>query len=260
MSESLITVHDLSFSYAESVVNDSISLDIKSGEIFTLIGPNGCGKSTLLRLICGLIEQPYSSDRIEILKKRLTEYNRKELARTISMLPQSRNIPNINVERLVEHGRFPYLDLSRKLRSTDRDIIVSSLKSMKLYDMKDKVLPELSGGERQRTYLALTLAQDTPIVFLDEPTTYLDVNRQYELMNTIQELNTIHHKTIVMVLHDLTLALKYSDRIAVMQAGRIVFCGTPLELTSSHITETVFGVQCLPLDIDGSIEYVIRPC
>lgn len=254
----LLSINDLSFSYHDQTVIDHVSLTIQEGEIFTLIGSNGCGKSTLLRLVSGLIDQQYDKNKILINDRPLASYQRKELARQIAVLPQGRNIPDISVQRLVEHGRFPYLDLSRRLTEKDKSTIENVLHTLKLNHIKDKNLQALSGGERQRAYVALTIAQDTPLILFDEPTTYLDINYQFDLLDTIQMLNRSYHKTIFMVLHDLNLALKYSDRIGVMDQGKLLFTGTPKELISTDLLADIFEVTCTEIIVDGKSEYIIR--
>jgi iron complex transport system ATP-binding protein len=256
----MIETQQLDFSYSEKKILNHILLSIHEGEIFTIIGPNGCGKSTLLSLIAGLIDAPYNKQSITIDQKPLTSYRRKDLAKKISILPQSQHVPNISILQLVEHGRYPYLDLTKQLHAKDHEIIKKALQTMHLDDLKDKLLSQLSGGERQRAYIALSLAQDTPILFMDEPTTYFDVYQQFEFMEIMKALNHEHNKTIVMVLHDLELALKYSHRIAVMNKGQLIGIGTPQEILQSGVISNVFHIQCHPIQLHNATEYIITPC
>ncbi len=249
----ILSICNLDYSYGTKEILHGVSLQISEGEICTIIGPNGCGKSTLLKAA-----SEYSgNDCITLMNRKLTKYQRKELAKTVSVLPQSRNIPNITVKRLVEHGRFPYLDISRHLNARDNAIIDNAIETMNLTALSYSPLTKLSGGERQRAYIAMTLAQDTPLIYMDEPTTYLDINYQYELLNTIKELNINHKKTILMVLHDIGMALKYSHHIIVMSDGCIVFDGTPIELAKSDIFSQVFKINCHEVIVNDTIEYVI---
>ncbi|MEG1427923.1 MAG: ABC transporter ATP-binding protein, partial [Oscillospiraceae bacterium] len=213
----MIETINLSAGYRGQEELHQVNLQVSSGEIVAVVGPNGCGKSTLLKAIAGLLPQVTGTvilDGCENIKKR-------ELARKIAILPQGRDIPGITAARLVLHGRFPHLDYPRKYKAPDFAIAEKSMRQTGIYDLREKLLTELSGGERQRVYLAMILAQDTPAVLLDEPTTYLDINHQMELMELVTALKG-EGKAILMVLHDLPLALRYADRITVMQSGKIL--------------------------------------
>lgn len=243
--------------YGKMLLNN-ISFEIPKGKITTLIGPNGCGKTTLLRLINGLTD--LQEGQIIIEGRNRQEYSIKELARIISVLPQSRDLANITVERLVEHGRFPYLGLSRKLSKQDRQIMNQAMATAGVEEMRYKKLEALSGGERQRAYIAMMLAQDTPIVMLDEPTTYLDIHHQFELLEMVKALNEQSGKTVIMILHDLPLALKYSDNVVVLHDGAIQYHGIPDLLVSQHtdIMERIFHVHCQRISLEEDELYVVK--
>lgn len=217
-----------------------ISLRIPRGEITALIGPNGCGKTTLLRAAGRQL--PLYGGEILLDGRPISAYERKEFARTTSFMPQVRSVPAITVRGLVSHGRFPHLGLSRQLRGGDRAALERAMADTGVSAWADRDLRELSGGERQRVYLAMALAQETEVIFLDEPTTYLDLGRQFEVLELIRTLNA-RGKTIVMVLHDLAQALGYSHRTALMEKGRLVQCASPQALYESGEIDRVFGVR-----------------
>lgn len=255
---SVLSVKDLNLSFNGKKILDNVNLTLNRGEIMTIIGPNGCGKSTLLSATAGLCDiDAKIQGEILINNKNLKEYRRKELAITLSVLPQGRSIPSISVRRLVEHGRFPHLDISRHMTSNDKKIVDEALALTNMQKYSEANLSKLSGGERQRAYISMTLAQDTPLMYMDEPATYLDINYRYELLDIIKMLNETKDKTILMVLHDIDLALKYSHRIAVMNAGQIKMCATPKEVAASGIIEEIFGVKCIPVELDGNTEYIL---
>lgn len=222
----------------EPILKD-LCFSIPEGKITSLVGPNGCGKTTLLRAAARQL--PSVKGEIFLRHRPLESYERKEFARTAAFLPQMRNVPSITVERLVSHGRFPYLGLSRKMRSQDRQAVQKAMESTGVSQWALRELTELSGGQRQRVYIAMVLAQDPEIIFLDEPTTYLDLKHQFELLELLQKLNQ-EGKTIVMVLHDLSHALRYSHKIVLLEEGRLVADDTPEALFYQKQLDRVFQV------------------
>lgn len=223
----------------EPVVQD-VSLHIRRGEIAALIGPNGCGKTTLLRA-AGRQLPLYGGD-ILLDGRPISAYGRREFARMVSFMPQVRTAPAITVAGLVSHGRFPHLGLSRRLAPADRAAVEQAMVDTGVSAWARRDLRELSGGERQRVYLAMALAQETEVILLDEPTTYLDLGRQFEVLELIRSLNT-RGKTIVMVIHDLAQALDFSYRTILLERGRLALCGTPQALCESGKIDEVFGVR-----------------
>lgn len=239
MSE-LLRLEGVSVGYGDRTVLRDVSLSLPAGSITALIGPNGCGKTTLLKAAAGQL--PLQSGSILLHGKPVQDYDRKEFARLAAALPQSRTVPTITVGALVRHGRFPYLGLSRRLRPEDHAAVAAAMDAMSITHWANRDLRTLSGGQRQRVYLAMALAQDTQVIFLDEPTTYLDLGSQFELLEQIAALKQ-RGKTVVMVLHDLTHALRYSDGVALFGEGGLVQYGTPEELLETGNIDRIFGIR-----------------
>ena len=235
----MIQINGLRAGYDGRPVLENIQFSAAKGTITTLVGPNGCGKTTLLRAIAGQL--PFAEGSVSICGRDLSRYGRKELARTVALLPQTRDVPALTVEALVQHGRYPHLGLSRSLSARDREIVAKAMEQASVADLARRELRELSGGQRQRAYIAMALAQDADIILLDEPTTHLDLGRQFELLKLIEKLRD-SGKTILLVLHDLDHALRCSDRLVLLGAGRQVQWGTPRELLRSGALEQVFQI------------------
>ena len=236
----MIELDRVTAGYPGRPVLQDIRLGFETGEITSLIGPNGCGKTTLLRAACGLL--PLQDGQVLYDGKPLGKFGRKEFARLVAILPQTRDIPSIRAGQLVAHGRYPHLSFGRDLTKADREKIAWAMEATGTAGLAEKELSQLSGGERQRVYLAMTLAQDTQVLFLDEPTTYLDIGQKFEVMELVRQIHRMG-KTVVMVLHDLPLALSCGDRLAVLSDGALVRTGTPEEIYQSGVLETVFGVR-----------------
>ena len=252
----MIEIKDLQTGFSAKTVSRSLSLKIESGSFVCLIGPNGCGKTTLLRTIAGLL--PAKKGDIFINGKSLRQYSSKELARNIAYLPQVREIPDITVDTLVSHGRFPYLGFSRKLGRTDHEKIKDALELSNAGRFAEKRLKELSGGERQQAYLAMTIAQDTPILLLDEPGTYLDISNRFSVMETALKLNR-KGITVLMTLHDLSEAMWFSPTVCLMDTcGSLRFSGTPQALYDSGLLQEIFDVSVAKTDFKKSY-YVFLP-
>ena len=210
-----------SFSYGNNLILDDLSLDIQSGEIVSLIGANGCGKSTLLKNMSKALKP--DSGGIYVDSRQLNSYSRKELARKMSVLPQSNSSPDdVTVFDLVCYGRFPYQRFLQGMNKRDYNIVESALQHTGLVKYRNRSVSSLSGGERQRAWIALSLAQEPSIMLLDEPTTYLDVCHQFEVIDLIHSMNRRLSITIVMVLHDINLASRCSDRIIAMKDNNII--------------------------------------
>ena len=241
----MLEVKNLSAGYGGDTVLHHINLTFLPGTLYTIVGKNGCGKSTLLKACAGLL--PAAEGEILLEGRDLSTYQPNQRAQRISYLAQCGSIPAISAERFVMHGRHPHLGYPRKPRSVDRAAIDQAMELMKVDVFRNKSLGELSGGERQRVYLAMQLAQDTPIMLLDEPTTYMDLGHQLELLELLGSLKE-QGKCIVMVLHDLEQALDCSDQIIAVDEGRVVRTGSPRALLDSGILAGLFGVEITRLD------------
>ncbi|MDO4566323.1 MAG: ABC transporter ATP-binding protein [Oscillospiraceae bacterium] len=249
----MIEIRNLSAGYSKRPFLKEISLSIPGGAVTVLLGPNGSGKSTLLKAITGLV--PLTGGAVQLDGICTESLCPRLRAQRIAYLPQSRNVPNITAYRMVLHGRFPYLSYPRHYRETDRSAVWDALKQMEAQELADIPLPQLSGGQRQRVYLAMTLAQNTPNILMDEPTTYLDIKHQLEFMQTAHRLAS-DGKAVCIVLHDLCLALQTADFIAVLENGAVRFLGAPEALYEENIIKDTFGVAVKRIDTELGSRYV----
>lgn len=234
----------LTVGYRDNVVLDALDLQIARGRITALCGPNGCGKSTLLRTLAGL--QPMRSGQVEVNGAPLASLRRRALARTLTMLAQFNQIPaGLTVRELVAYGRYAHGGWLRGLTRADHAAIDEALHASGLATDASRDVAALSGGERQRAWIAMALAQQAPIVLLDEPTTYLDIHHQLDILRELRRLNRERGLTIVWVLHDLNQAAAFSDDIVLMRAGRIVAQGSPDAMLDPRHLQDTFGVPML---------------
>ena len=250
----MLKIDDLTVGYDGKPVLTDISCRMKRGKIYGVIGKNGSGKSTLLKACIGML--PAVQGEVLLNGKKLSMMPPLERSRIISYLTQHRNTPNITVERLVMHGRHPYVPSHGKLQEMDRIAMDNAMKEMNVYALRKCPLTSLSGGEIQRSYIAMLLAQDTPVMLLDEPTTYLDVEYQLRFFEYMKLLRNLE-KTIVMVLHDLNHAFRYCDEIMLLEDGRIRKTGAPEELASSGAVSEVFRVKLDAVTHKGERELFI---
>ena len=242
--------------YGNTPVLKNISLKFNKGKVLALVGPNGCGKSTLLRAAARLLEVQGGELLLEGRDGR--EMTQKEFARHVALLPQSRSTPEITVGGLVLHGRFPYLGYPRRYSARDRQMARQAMELTGVEDLERENVARLSGGQRQKVYLAMAVAQDTPILLLDEPTTFLDIAHQLEL-TTLARTLARQGKAVVMVLHDLNLALSCADEVAVMSQGELQQVGTPEEIYRSGVLERVFRVRVQRVDTDRGTQFLFFP-
>lgn len=239
---SAIDVYGMSVTLGHRQILENITLSVPQGQITTLIGPNGCGKSTLLRTMIGYISIP--SEHVQIFGKSLHRYEQNELAKQMAFLPQVPDMPkDMTVEELVYCGRYPYQKWWKNTAKEDREIVDRVLHITKTTHLREQLIPSLSGGERQRVWIAMALAQEPKLLVLDEPTTYLDINHQLEIMELLKTLNREQGLTVLMVLHDLTQAMQYSDYMAVIQEGHLVKQGIPNDVMTETLLRDVFNVQ-----------------
>ena len=234
----MLEARNLSAGYPGRAVLAGVSLAARPGRVLALLGPNGCGKSTLLRTMAGLLP-PLGG---EVLLDGRRDYSPRQAAQRVAYLPQSRTAPNITVRRLVLHGRFPYLSYPRRYGREDYETVDRALAAADALDLADRPLPELSGGQRQKAYLAMALAQETEAILMDEPTTFLDIRHQLEVLALVRRLAE-EGRGVVLALHDLCLALTAADDVAVLGEGRLLALGGPEAIYQSKVLERVMGVR-----------------
>lgn len=248
----MIEIVNVCAGYDGKEVLHHINLNIQPGKVTVLVGPNGCGKSTLLKALVRL--NPHSSGEIMVGERVIGEYDSASLARQIAYLPQKRNVPDISVLKIVLHGRFPYLKYPRRYREEDLEKAREALQWVGIPHLAEENVNRLSGGNQQKVYIAMALAQDTPVILMDEPTTYLDISHQLRVMELAKRL-TAEGKAVVLVLHDLSLALQNADFVGVMSRGEMVGFGTTGEIFQSGVLDEVFGVKVRRMKIDGGWKY-----
>ncbi|WP_280215605.1 ABC transporter ATP-binding protein [Nocardia cyriacigeorgica] len=244
--------------YGERVIVDGLSLDIAPGVITTVIGPNGCGKSTLLRSLGRLLKP--SAGRVLLDGKAISSMKTKDVARIVGMLPQTPVAPEgLTVADLVARGRHPHQSWIRQWSATDESEVLTVLEQTGIADLAHRSLDELSGGQRQRAWISMALAQGTDILLLDEPTTYLDLAHSLEVLDLVDRLHDELGRTVVMVLHDLNLAIRYSDQLIVMRDGRIIAKGAPADIIDAELLREVFGLEATVLEDPMSGRPMIVP-
>ncbi|RIW38906.1 ABC transporter ATP-binding protein [Bacillus salacetis] len=242
MTQSLQT-ESLTLSYGDRIIIDELDLEIPKGEITVFIGGNGCGKSTLLRSLARLLKPQTGSVLID--GNAIAKLSTKDVAKKLAILPQSPTAPEgLTVLQLVKQGRYPHQSWLKQWSQKDEEIVTNALKATKMEEFQHRRVDELSGGQRQRAWIALTLAQDTDIILLDEPTTYLDMTHQIEILDLLFELNETEERTIIMVLHDLNLACRYAHNIVAIRDQKIFAQGKPEEVISCNLVKNVFDMDC----------------
>ncbi|WP_010174763.1 ABC transporter ATP-binding protein [Bacillus coahuilensis] len=240
----ILQTEGLSLSYGDRLIIEELDLQIPKGEITVFIGGNGCGKSTLLRSLARLLKPKQGGVLLD--GKGIAKLPTKEVARNLAILPQAPESPEgLSVLQLVKQGRYPYQNWLKQWTEEDEEKVMRALEATSLLDLKDRSIDELSGGQRQRAWIAMTLAQNTDIILLDEPTTYLDMTHQIEILDLLFELNEKENRTIVMVLHDINLASRYAHNLVAIRDKGIVAQGRPEEIVSPELVEKVFDMKCV---------------
>lgn len=242
----MITTQQLSVAYGDTTIIENLSVTIPKGKVTALIGPNGCGKSTLLKTL-SRINKPKSGE-IFIEQTSLGRIKDKVLAQQLSLLPQVLVSPEgITVRKLVEYGRSPYVSHWGRLSQADKKIVEQAMTETGVLELAEQNVESLSGGQRQRAWIAMVLAQDTDIVMLDEPTTYLDLSHQIELMELMRTMNE-QGKTVIVVLHDLNQACRYCDHLVVLKQGQLMAQGSPKEVFTERLLHEVFDLDAVVID------------
>ncbi|MEG0295754.1 MAG: ABC transporter ATP-binding protein [Clostridium sp.] len=237
-----ISTKDLNIAYGNLEIVKDLNLNIPKGKITTIIGANGCGKSTILKTIARIIKA--KSGTISVNGMEIGKQDSRELAKSMAVLPQSPQAPSgLTVEELIAYGRFPHQKGFGKLKSEDKDIINWALEVTGISEFKERAIDALSGGQRQRAWIAMALAQETDILLLDEPTTYLDLAHQLEILKLLEELNKKQGRTIVMVIHELNNAARFADHMIGVKKGKIVCEGTAHEVMTNENLKEIFNID-----------------
>ncbi len=244
MMTSILQTEKLTLSYGDTIIIKELNLTIPKGEITIFIGGNGCGKSTLLRSIARLLKP--EEGMVLLDGKNIAKLPTKEVAKKLSILPQAPDSPEgLSVLQLVKQGRYPYQNWVKQWTKEDEWHVMNALASTSLIEFKDKAIDELSGGQRQRAWIAMTLAQNTDIILLDEPTTYLDMAHQIDILDLLYDLNEKEKRTIVMVLHDINLACRYAHNLVAIRNQQIIAQGKPNDIVNAKLVQQVFDMQCV---------------
>lgn len=244
-------LQSLSLGYADTLVIDHVDLAIPGNAVTAIVGPNGSGKSTLLRGMARLL--PARHGAVFIDGDDVAGISNNRLARRLGLLPQGPVAPDgLTVGDLVSRGRFPHRSWYQRWNAEDEKAVQAALDRVSLLDRAGDPVDQLSGGQRQRAWLAMVLAQDTPYLLLDEPTTYLDLAHAVDVMTVVRSIAHHGRRTVVCVLHDLTLAARFADHVVVIDNGRVAAFGSPQEVFTEDLLRAVFGLQASVIDVDGA--------
>ncbi|MDO4634110.1 MAG: ABC transporter ATP-binding protein [Eubacteriales bacterium] len=254
----VLAAEHITAGYGGKPILTDVDITIPKNKISVILGANGCGKSTMLKTFSRLL-QP-EQGKILLDGKSVSAMPSKELAQTLGLLPQTQVIPEgIRVTDLVARGRFPYRKLMKGMTKEDFKAVEEAMEMMGVLELADRQVDELSGGQRQRVWIALAIAQKTDILLLDEPTTFLDIAYQVEILDMLTDLNRKYHTTIVMVLHDINLSARYADYLFAMKKGKLIAQGTPQEIITEHLIEDVYGLECIVTEDEVSNAPMILP-
>lgn len=237
-----LKIEDVQFKYGKKEVLKDISFNIKEGEFISIIGPNGSGKSTLLKTLNNIYTP--NKGNVYLFGKKIQKIKRRDIAKNISLVPQETYINyEFTVEDIVSMGRHPYKRRFEKEDEKDKRIIKEALKMTSTYSLRNSLITEISGGERQRVIIAKALAQDSSIILLDEPTSSLDINHQIEVLEILKDLNKNKNTTVIIVLHDINIAARYSDKIVFLDKGQIISKGTPEEVVTEKNIKKAYDMD-----------------
>ncbi|HEB4876692.1 TPA: iron-enterobactin ABC transporter ATP-binding protein [Kluyvera ascorbata F0526] len=237
----------LTLAYGKKTIAESLNVTIPDGHFTAIIGPNGCGKSTLLRTLSRLMTPVHGH--VYLDGEEIQRYASKEVARRIGLLAQNATTPgDISVQELVARGRYPHQPLFTRWRQEDEDAVHRAMQATGIMNLASQSVDTLSGGQRQRAWIAMVLAQDTSIMLLDEPTTWLDISHQIDLLELLSELNRERGYTLAAVLHDLNQACRYATHLIALRDGKIVAEGAPKEIVTPALIEAIYGLRCVIID------------
>jgi len=248
----VIALKDLTVGYHGEALLSQVNLEFPQGQVTVLLGPNGCGKSTLLKTVLGLL--PPLGGEIFYDGEPISSLSGGAVARKAAYMAQNHTVPSIVAQRMVLHGRFPYLSFPRKYRKEDHEAVRRALETAGGLDLSNRPMQELSGGQRQKVYLAMALAQETGTILMDEPTTWLDIRHQLEVMATARALAE-SGRAVGLVSHDLCLALRTADRVAVLAQGALQLAAPPEEAFASGVLDLAFGVQVRRVETPTGWQY-----
>ncbi|SCX80658.1 ABC transporter ATP-binding protein [Alkaliphilus peptidifermentans] len=253
----ILTVDGICMKFKEKVILDNVNLSVEKGEVVSIVGPNGCGKSTLLKILSRNLSPQKGN--VCLHGKSIKHMKPKDLAKKLAFLPQSRSVSSdFSVETLVSYGRYPHLGFSNRLKAMDLEIVDWAMDKTRVLELRNRTVNTLSGGEAQRTWIAMALAQRPDILLLDEPTTFLDISFQLEVMELIKELNQTLGLTIIMVLHDINQAVRYSHKIYALKNSTISHHGHAHQILSHQFLSGVFNIDAdIFTDDKNNCPYII---
>lgn len=258
VAEHTLQARDVRLGYGDREIVSGLDVNVPPGRITVIVGPNACGKSTLLRAMARLL--PPTGGSVLLDGRSIQEMPTKEVAAVLGILPQSPSAPEgITVSDLVGRGRYPHQGWFRRWTAEDDEAVARALLSTDVLELADRPVDELSGGQRQRVWIAMALSQRTDILLLDEPTTFLDVSHQLDVLDLLTDLNRERGVTMVAVLHDLNLACRYADHMIAMKGGRILAEGRPRDIVTEELVGEAFGMRCTVLDDPASATPMVVP-